>query len=53
MSRIRILVVLSLLGLCLPGCSMLQWMQPHQLWKLNREPAMGGEEGYFSVPAEQ
>ncbi|WP_437221723.1 hypothetical protein SH661x_002447 [Planctomicrobium sp. SH661] len=31
---------------------MFQWAAPHQLWKLNRQPAMGGEDGYFSIPAD-
>lgn len=33
------------------GCETMQWIAPHQLWKLNRQPAVGGEDGYFSIPA--
>lgn len=45
---------LLLLALCCTqcGCTMLEWVAPHQLWKLNRQPAMGGEDGMFSIPAE-
>lgn len=44
---------LCLLGLaCLSsGCQMLKWVQPHQLWKLNRQPAISRDDAYFSVPA--
>lgn len=34
------------------GCSMLEWAAPHQLWKLNRQPAGGRNDPYFSVPAQ-
>lgn len=44
---------LCILGLvCLSsGCQMLQWVQPHQLWKLNRQPAISRDDAYFSIPA--
>ena len=34
------------------GCEMLQWASPHQLWKLNRQPAGGRSDPYFSIPAD-
>jgi len=45
--------IFCLILVCAPlsGCTMLEWLAPHQLWKLNRQPAMGGEDGYFSIPA--
>ncbi len=35
------------------GCTMMDRMKPHQLWKLNRQKAPSGEspDGYFSIPA--
>lgn len=43
---------LILLLFCLfSGCETMQWLTPHQMWKLNRQPAVGGEDGYFSIPA--
>jgi hypothetical protein len=45
----RILLVLPLF---FSGCELMQYVAPHQLWKLNRQPAMEGEDGYFSIPAE-
>lgn len=36
-------------ALLLPGCRLFpHWMQPSQLWKLNRQPAW--DESAFSVP---
>ncbi|MBT5020640.1 hypothetical protein N9153_02950 [Planctomicrobium sp.] len=42
-----------ILGLiCLSsGCSMLEWVRPHQLYKLNRQPSMARDDAYFSIPA--
>ena len=34
------------------GCELFEWVAPHQLWKLNRQPPLGGRDGYFSIPAE-
>ncbi|SFI55035.1 hypothetical protein [Planctomicrobium piriforme] len=34
------------------GCTMFKYLAPHQLWKLNRQAAPGGEDGYFSIPAD-
>ncbi len=34
------------------GCHAFEYLAPHQLWKLNRQPAMGGEDALFSLPAE-
>lgn len=45
--------------LCVPllmllsGCEMFQWAHPRQLWKLNRQPALGRDDSYFSIPAEE
>lgn len=44
----RILPLMLALGALCSGC---QWLAPHQLWKLNRQPAVGGDDGYFSIPA--
>lgn len=52
MSRIQSLLLVAFVAILLPGCSMMEWVRPHQLWKINREPALGGEDGYFSVPAQ-
>lgn len=35
----------------LSGCQMFEYLRPHNMWKLNRHPPVGGEDGYFSVPA--
>ena len=44
----RALVVLAAAA-SLPGCQLFPyWMQPSQLWKLNRQPAY--DESAFSVP---
>jgi hypothetical protein len=43
---------LVLLCLVSSGCETMQWLAPHQLWKLNREPQVGGEDGYFSIPSQ-
>lgn len=50
--RTIILSLALLLMVCLSGCSMFQWAAPHQLWKLNRQPAGGRTDPYFSVPAQ-
>lgn len=52
MRRFRVSLAILLLGVLMPGCTMMEWMQPHQLWKLNRQPAMGGDDAYFSIPAQ-
>jgi hypothetical protein len=41
-------------GLCLggSGCQMFHWLHPHQMWKLNRQPAISRDDAYFSIPAE-
>lgn len=46
------MLVFSLILLSTTGCSLLEWVAPHQLYKLNRQPAMGREDAYFSIPAE-
>ncbi|WP_437186272.1 hypothetical protein SH668x_003419 [Planctomicrobium sp. SH668] len=46
------LCTLILIACCNSGCHLFDWAAPHNLWKLNRQPAMGGEDGYFSVPAQ-
>jgi len=48
----RVFLLLLAFCCCQSGCTMFQWLAPHQLWKLNRQPAMGGEDGMFSIPAE-
>jgi len=48
----RRLLLFSLILCSFNGCTMFQWLAPHQLWKLNRQPAMGGEDAYFSIPAD-
>lgn len=48
----RQFLILCLLCLSSSSCEMLQWAAPHQLWKLNRQPPIGGEDGYFSIPAD-
>lgn len=55
MLRPRLLLFGMLLMSCgclLAGCETMQWIRPHQLWKLNRQPALGGDDGLFSIPAE-
>jgi len=47
----RRLLLFSLILCSFSGCTMFQWLAPHQLWKLNRQPALGGEDAYFSIPA--
>jgi len=47
----RLFLLLMLLSCTSTGCTMFEYLAPHQLWKLNRQPAMGGEDGYFSIPA--
>ncbi len=36
------------------GCTMMENLKPHQLWKLNRQKAPTSEsaDSYFSIPAE-
>lgn len=34
----------------LSGCSMLEYIKPHQLYKLNRQAAPRSEFDYFSIP---
>lgn len=46
------LIPLLILPMLSSGCELMQYAAPHQLWKLNRQPAMGGEDAYFSIPAE-
>jgi len=48
----QFLIICLLFCAPLSGCTLLQWVAPHQLWKLNRQPAIGGEDGYFSIPAD-
>ncbi len=47
---------LSLFATCLvcltSGCTMFEWVRPHQLWKLNRQPAMSRDDAYFNIPAQ-
>jgi hypothetical protein len=43
---------LAMLFLCSNGCETMQWLAPHQLWKLNRQPPLGTDEAYFSIPAQ-
>ena len=50
MRRIALGLVLS--ASCLSGCTMLEWLAPHQLWKLNRQPAISRDDAYFSIPAQ-
>jgi hypothetical protein len=47
-----LLIVLTLCVVTFAGCETMQWLRPHQLWKLNRQPAFGGEDGMFSIPPE-
>lgn len=42
---------IGLLGLS-SGCQMLKWVEPHQLYKLNRQPSMARDDAYFNVPAQ-
>ncbi|QDT30780.1 hypothetical protein Mal48_00070 [Thalassoglobus polymorphus] len=45
--------MISLSLCCLAsGCQMMEWVQPHQLWKLNRQPAISRDDAYFNVPAQ-
>lgn len=41
-------------GLCFvgSGCQMFHWLHPHQMWKLNRQPAISRDDAYFSIPVE-
>lgn len=32
------------------GCRMFQYLHPHQMWKLNRQPGFGGDDAYFRIP---
>lgn len=45
-------VFLGTLLLLMAGCEMFEWAHPRQLWKLNRQPALGRDDSYFSIPAE-
>ena len=49
----RRLLLLSILLLCGTGsgCMFFEKFEPHQLWKLNRQPSMMREDSYFSIPA--
>lgn len=44
---------LALIAACLlttTGCTLMpEALQPHQLWKLNRQPASGRDDAFFSV----
>ena len=51
MRRVCFLFVFGLL-LVSSGCEMLQWLKPHNLWKLNRQPSLGGDDAYFQIPPE-
>lgn len=49
----RSFMILLLGIICLSsGCQMLEWVRPHQLYKLNRQPSMARDDAYFSVPAQ-
>lgn len=49
----RRLCIITISLLCLSsGCSMLEWVRPHQLYKLNRQPSMARDDAYFNIPAE-
>lgn len=47
---LKLLVIVVGLGFC-SGCTMMEYLKPHQLWKLNRQPSMMREDAYFSIPA--
>ena len=43
-------LLLAAAACCLSGCTLFpEALQPHQLWKLNRQPASGRDDGLFSV----
>ena len=45
------LLTAPLLGSTLAGCTLMpEALQPHQLWKLNRQPASGRDDAFFSIP---
>ncbi|TWT57195.1 hypothetical protein KOR42_05530 [Thalassoglobus neptunius] len=48
----RLFLLLTATSLMVNGCTMMQWLAPHQLWKLNRQPAISRDDAYFSIPAE-
>ena len=48
----RLFLFATCLILLTSGCTMLEWVRPHQLWKLNRQSAMSRDDAYFSIPAE-
>jgi hypothetical protein len=49
LTRVFLVLVALAATAILPGCQIFpHWMQPSQLWKLNRQPAW--DEGSFSVP---
>lgn len=48
--RIQRLLAISCCLVVMTGCSLMpEAIQPHQLWKLNRNPPPPGEDAYFSV----
>jgi hypothetical protein len=49
----RRLSFMLVLFLCCSGCETMQWLAPHQLWKLNRQAPLGTDEAYFSIPAQR
>lgn len=49
--RRSLYVLILLSSASLSGCETFAWLKPHQLWKLNREPPLGGRDALFSVPA--
>lgn len=48
----KLLLFSACFTLLASGCHVFEYLAPHQLWKLNRQPAMGGEDGMFSIPAD-
>ena len=48
----KITIFAALLG-SLSGCTMLEWLHPTQLWKLNRHPPSSVGDAYFNIPPHQ
>lgn len=48
----RLTLILFLITLCANGCTMMEHLAPHQLWKLNRQPAQSRDDALFSIPAQ-
>ena len=47
----KLAIGLVVLALSSSGCTMFEYLAPHQLWKLNRQPAQSREDAFFSIPA--